>query len=111
MGSTPRRAPPWAAAEPLWKRVPTRDETGQRLTDLVMWVPGLRERPQAVCAALEAIQLALVPVPEVVFAEFNLARNLLWVSLRVRRGITLEVAARIRERLPEARLIGEKRFF
>ncbi|MCL6554910.1 MAG: hypothetical protein K6T56_00960 [Burkholderiales bacterium] len=111
MAARPRRAPPWAAAEPLWKRVPTRDEAGRYLTDLIMWVPGLRDRPEAVGAALEAIHLALLPVPEVVFAEFNLARNLLWVSLRVRRGITLEVAARIRERLPEARLIGEKRFF
>jgi hypothetical protein len=54
-----------------------------------MWVPGLRDRPEAVGAALEAIHLALLPVPEAVFAEFNLARNLLWVSLRVRRWITL----------------------
>ena len=32
-------------AEPLYKRVPTRDETGQFLSDFMMIIPGLKKQP------------------------------------------------------------------
>lgn len=112
MAEPPRRAPLLLAGEPLWKQVPTRDETGRPLADFMMLIPGLRDRPRAsLSAVLAQVQLALVESRDVVFAHVNLRLNLLWVSVRVRRGITLEVAARIRARVPEARLIGEKRFY
>ena len=97
------------AAEPLWKFVPTRDENGKRLGDFMMLVPGLRDRPaHQVKETLNQIHCALVQFQEVVFANMNLKLNLLWVSVKTRQGITLDVAAAIRTRVPEAVLIGEK---
>jgi len=95
--------------EPLWKVVPTRDEAGKPLGDFMMLIPGLRNRSeQQIQATLDQIHCALVQFQEVVFANLNLSLNLLWVSVRTRRGITLDVAAAIRSRVPEAVLIGDK---
>ncbi|MEO1767217.1 hypothetical protein [Thiobacter aerophilum] len=107
-----RQAPTLEAGEPLWKRVPTRDEAGRPLADFMMLIPGLRDRPQAgILAVVVQVRRALAESREVVFAHLDLRLNLLWVSVRARPGITLQVAARIRERVPEARLIGQKRFY
>ena len=42
----------------------------------------------------------------VVFAEFNLKLNLLWVSIRPVQGIRYEITGAIQERVPEARLVS-----
>lgn len=95
--------------EPLWKVVPTRDENGKPLSDFMILIPGLRNRPkQHIQATLDQIHCALVQYQEVVFANMNLKLNLLWVSVRTRQHITLDVAAAIRSRVPEAVLIGDK---
>lgn len=95
--------------EPLWKVVPTRDENGKLLSDFMMLIPGLRHRPEhQIQATLDQIHCALVQFQEVVFANLNLKLNLLWVSVRVRSGITLDIAAAVRSRVPEAVLIGDK---
>jgi hypothetical protein len=95
--------------DPLWKIVPTRDEEGKPLSDFMMLIPGLRDRPEHhIQATLDQIHCALAQYHEVVFANMNLKLNLLWVSVRTRRRITVEVAAAIRNRVPEAVLIGDK---
>jgi hypothetical protein len=94
---------------PLWQRVPTRDDDGRPLTDFMMLVPRLREQSQhQIENTLRDIQSVLEQCRDVVFADFNLAINVLWVSLKCRPGITLEVAAAIRARVPQAVLVAHK---
>jgi hypothetical protein len=107
-GGSPR-AMAMDSGEPLWKVVPTHDEQGRPLGDFMMLIPGLRAEPQAqIENILNQIHCALVQFQEVVFVHLNLPLNLLWVSVRVRRGITLEVAAAVRRRVPQAVLIANK---
>ena len=107
--SGPRRVVAMDPTEPLWKVVPTRDEHGRPLSDFMMLIPGLRDRPEhQIQATLDEIHRSLVQFQEVVFANLNLKLNLLWVSVRARRGVTLDVAAAVRTRVPEALLIADK---
>lgn len=92
---------------PLWQLAPTRDASGCRLTDFMMLIPRLRSRPFAeVEQAMRDIQAVLALHQDVVFADFNLKLNLLWVSLRPRQGAISELAAAIRQRVPEAVLVA-----
>lgn len=104
------RAGVFEPAAPLWRRVPTRDEHGQLLSDFMMIIPGLRTRPphliDRVVAAIEEVLLHYRRV--VVFADLNLRLNVLWVSVRPRPGICLELPAAIALRVPEARLVAHK---
>ena len=48
------------AAEPLWKRVPTHTEDGRPLSDFMVLIPGLKQRPPRECAqTIEALQFVL----------------------------------------------------
>lgn len=93
--------------EPLYKRLPTHDEDGNFLCDFMMLIPGLRSLSgsnfQARLAILHAV---LAGHEDVVFADLNTPLNLLWVSVRARHGVIGELAAEIRFRIPEARLVG-----
>jgi hypothetical protein len=97
-----------ASREPLWKRAPVRDAEGRALSDLMVLIPGLREQPQLLIdRAIQNIHLVLTRFNHVVvFAEFNLKLNLLWVSLKPINGIRLEIAGAIQELVPEARLVS-----
>lgn len=97
-----------AAAETLLERVPKRDESGAPLSDLMMLFPGLRGRPRIqITRAIDDIYEILAGFPDdVVFAEFNAKNNVLWVSVRARRGIRAAVAEAIREKVPDAKLIS-----
>lgn len=101
---------PWEPAEPLWKRVPARDETGRALSDFMMLFPGLRNKPaRELQAVLNTINGVLRSYDHaVVFADMNLRLNLLWVSVRPIPGICLELPAAIHYLLPEAKLIAHK---
>ena len=93
--------------EPLAARLPARDADGRYLGDFMMLLPGLRERDRIDFEArLAALGAVLGAHADVVFADLNAPRNLLWVSVRARHGVIGEVAAAIRRRLPEAKLIG-----
>jgi hypothetical protein len=96
--------------EPLWKRVPTRDECGRPLTDFIMLIPRLRhwpgERIEAVCREIQAVFDYYSDA--VVFADLNLNLNLLWVSLRPSPGLCLEMAAAVKHRVPEALLVASQ---
>jgi len=94
---------------PLWQIVPTRDENGHPLIDFMMLIPGLKKKSQGyIEATARNIQSVLSHYQEVVFANINLPINVLWVSLKSRPGLILEVAAAIKLCVPEAVLVAQK---
>ena len=94
---------------PLWQIVPTHDADGRPLLDFMMLIPGLRSRPQHhINATLGNLQLALQPYPDVVFVNFNLKINVLWVSANARPCIMLELVVAIQRLVPEALLVAQK---
>ncbi len=101
---------PVQAAEPLWKRVPTHGEDGRPLSDFMMLIPRLKQKPSRECArSVEAMQCVLERYRHVVvFAELNLPLNLLWVSVRPVPGMCLELATAIKLTVPEALLVAQK---
>jgi hypothetical protein len=96
------------ASEPLRKRAPSHDEHGRPLSDFMMLIPGLRDKPRhMIDRTLQEVHLALTHFNHaVVFAEFNLRLNLLWVSIRPIHGIRFEIAGAIQEQVPEAKLVS-----
>lgn len=94
--------------EPLRKRAPATDEQGRPLSDFMMLFPGLRERPnKQLETVLTAIQGVLAHFErDVVFAEMNLRLNVLWVSIRPRQGLRLEISAAIQNLVPGAKLVS-----
>ena len=95
--------------QPLYERVPARDEYGRPLSDFMVLIPGLRERPggefQDMLARLQAV---LVSFSEVVFVDLNVPLNLLCVSVRPRPGVILELFGAVKLQLPEAKLVGHR---
>jgi len=96
------------ASEPLRKRAPTVDENGTPLTDFMVIIPGLRKKSRAhIQRATDEIHRVLGAYSDVVvFAELNLALNLLWVSTRPASGKHFEIADAIRSCVPDARLVS-----
>ena len=96
------------ASEPLRKRAPTVDEYGKPLSDFMVIIPGLRKKPQhQIQQTIGELHRVLAGFSSiVVFAEFNLALNLLWVSIRPVHGVRHEIAAAIRSSIPAARLVS-----
>ncbi|MFP3874890.1 MAG: hypothetical protein ACLFQT_11085 [Thiohalophilus sp.] len=97
-------------AEPLYARVPIRDESGQYLTDFMMIIPGLRQRSarirQEVIGRIDhVLQLYRRTV---VFADFNMKTSVLWVSVKPVPGICLELPAVIKFHVPEALLVSHR---
>jgi len=98
------------ANQPLYQRVPARDENGRPLSDFMVILPGLRERPgHEFAASLARLQAVLVSFSEVVFVDLNVPLNLLWVSVRSRPGVILELFGAVKLHLPEAKLVGHRR--
>lgn len=97
-------------AEPLWKRVPTRASDGRPLSDFMMLIPGLRNKPAAERGeTLNRIYGVLERYPQaIVFADVNLQLNVLWVTLRPIPGMCLELASAIKCAVPEALLVAHR---
>lgn len=94
---------------PLYERAPTRDQHGRRLTDFMMLIPGLRDRPGIQFqSVLRHIEEVLGRFQEVVFIDLNVPLNLLWVSVQPRPGLIVDIADRLRSRVPEALLVGQR---
>jgi hypothetical protein len=97
-------------ADPLWKRVPLKNEEGKNLSDFMMIIPRLKhqsvDRIKTVINDIE--QVLRFYEKQVVFADLNLNLNVLWVSVQPVAGICLEVAAAIHHRVPEAKLVASK---
>ncbi len=96
------------ASEPLRKRAPIVDENGRALSDFMVIFPGLRKKPELhIQSTLREIHRILGGFSDaVVFAELNLALNLLWVSTKPINGMRFEIAEAIRSRIPSARLVS-----
>lgn len=94
--------------EPLRKRAPSCGEDGRALSDFMMLVPGLKEKPKhLIDSTIQNMHLVLSRFNHVVvFAEFNLKLNLLWVSMKPVNGIRLEIASAIQDLVPEAKLVS-----
>lgn len=100
--------PGMTPAEPLWRLAPTRGEDGRSLADFMMLIPGLAGRP-GVCR--DQVVMSIREVCEsygdqVAFADVNFAINVLWVSVVAEPGLGGRVAGSIRERVPDALLVG-----
>ena len=94
---------------PLYRRAPARDEHGNLLGDFMVLIPQLRERPQHDLAeVLARLQAVLLNCTEVVFVDLNVPLNLLWVSVRPRPGVILELFTAMKLALPEAKLVGHQ---
>ena len=93
--------------QPLYERVPTRDEEGRLLSDFMMLLPGLRDRPRhQFTAVLNRIQIVLAQFQEVVFVDLNVPLNLLWVSVKAKPGVILDISCTMKYHIPEALLVG-----
>lgn len=109
-GSGVRPACAFQPIEPLWQRLPRRDQHGQRLADFMMLIPGLKRRSEhEIRQRLQAIHDVLESYGDVVaFVEMNLRINTLWVSVQARPGLCLEIPAAIKCAVPEALLVGQR---
>jgi len=97
-------------AEPLWKRAPTQDPNGQPLCDFMMLVPRFSRWPEArQASAIRAIEGELERFSNyIVFADFNIKINLLWISFRPDSGVMMAFVEALQQQLPEAVLIANK---
>jgi len=93
--------------EPMHERVPTHDENGKPLSDFVMLIPGLKHASTLrMKKVVEGLQVVLGQYKEVIFADLNVSRSVLWVSVRTIPGIIPEIAGAIQIRVPEALIVG-----
>lgn len=106
--SLPRQ--PLRPAEPLWKRVPIKDDDGHLLTDCMLLIPKLRSRPaHEQRAVTDRIRQALAGLGDkVVFADLNLSLNVLWVSMKAESGIVVDVTTAVQTQVPEALLVANR---
>ncbi|HUX89481.1 MAG TPA: hypothetical protein VMV48_02165 [Gallionellaceae bacterium] len=106
-GNHPSARPVMEPGTPLWQIVPTRGADGRPLADFMMLIPKLNKCPQHIIdITLCNLQKALEACPDVVFANFNLKLNVLWVSVNCRHGLILELVTSIQNRVPEAMLVA-----
>lgn len=98
----------WGQGEPLWKLAPKRDNNGRPYVDFMMLAPGLKKRPAHEVECLAHIVRDVLARFEdwVVFADFNLKLNVLWVSHINRPGLMTEIVAALRARAPEFKLVA-----
>ncbi len=96
------------ASEPLRKRAPAVDENGRALSDFMIIIPNLRKRSEhRIQQTMKDIHRVLAGFDDtVVFAELNLALNLLWVSIRPITGIRDDITQALRAVIPDARLVS-----
>ena len=96
-------------AEPLWKMVPTRDENGGPVSDVLMIIPKLKTKPnQHIKDTLANIEFALTQFhKEVLFANVDMKLNTLWVSFKAVPGVYAEIVYALKTNVPEAVLVGD----
>ena len=105
-GHFPSSGPVLEPGTPLWQVVPTRGADGRPLADFMMLIPKLNKLPQHIIdITLCNLQKVLEPCPDVVFVNFNMKLNVLWVSVNCRHGLILELVDLIQRRVPQAKLV------
>lgn len=94
-------------ADPLWKRVPSHGDDGRMLSDLMVLIPKLKDKPQQfIQNIIKEIEIALHYYKQyIVFADLNINLNLLLVSFESVPGIRNQIAEAIYERVPGAKLV------
>lgn len=93
--------------KPLYARVPTHDDQGRSLNDFMMIFPGLRDLPEVQLREKIKLMAAILSrCDEVVYVDLNLPLNLLWVSLRQKPGLVLDLSTGIKASFPESMLVG-----
>ena len=98
-----------AAGEPLYQRVPTKDDNGRAYSDFMLLIPGMRDlSAPELSDHVSGLQAVLGSYDQIVFADLNLNLNLLWVTLRPKLGLIPEIAERLRQRIPQAKLIAHE---
>ncbi len=105
----PRPSLACVPTEPLYRRAPREDEHGRPLSDFMMIIPRLRDKPQHfIQDTIVRIERVLqAHARHVVFADLNLKLNLLWVSVRPVPGICWELPVAINDQVPEALLVAQ----
>lgn len=97
------------SSEPLWKRAPTRDNSGKPYADFMMLIPGLKnfesERLQDIIKKMEAVLMQYEK--DIILADLNLKINVLWVTVTPNLGLTTEIAALLHHVIPEAKLVSQ----
>ncbi|VAW93301.1 hypothetical protein MNBD_GAMMA21-948 [hydrothermal vent metagenome] len=95
---------------PLWQRVPTRTETGERAFDFMIIVRRLNKlEPIKQKSVLDNIYSILSQYSEVILlADLNLKINLLWISHLPRPNLSFEITSSIIDAYPLARLISHR---
>ena len=92
----------------LLERVPKVDEGGKPLGDMLVILPKLRDKTaHELDLVARGLDRALSHFAEqIVFAELNVSRNTLWVSMRPMKGIRASIASAIQLEVPNAKLIA-----
>ena len=106
-GNLPSAEAAMEPGTPLWQIVPTRGADGRSLADFMMLIPRLNKCPREIIdITLRNLQQALEPCPDVVFVNFNLKINVLWVSVNSKPGVILEMVTSIQRLVPQAMLVA-----
>ena len=97
-------------SEPLWQRVPLRTSAGEYTCDFMMLIQRFNQQSSQIqTEIINRLYSVLQQYSEVIlFADLNMKLNLLWISHLPRIGIGLEVAARIHDQIPQAKLISHQ---
>jgi hypothetical protein len=94
---------------PLWQVVPTRDANGRPLADFMMLIPKLNKSPQHIIdITLINLQKVLEKYEDVVFVNFNMKINVLWVSVNAKHGLIPQMVTSIQNRVPQALLVSHQ---
>jgi hypothetical protein len=73
----------------------------------MMIFPGLRDLPEVQLREKIKLMAAILSrCDEVVYVDLNLPLNLLWVSLRQKPGLVLDLSTGIKASFPESMLVG-----
>ncbi|MDB3944509.1 hypothetical protein N9444_01160 [Gammaproteobacteria bacterium] len=96
-----------SANESLYTRAPAHAPDGAAYSDFMVLILGLRDLSRAEFSERVAgLQAVLGQYQQVVFADLNVPLNLLWVTLIPEFGLITTMTKSLRQRIPEARLIG-----
>ena len=97
------------SSEPLWKRAPTRDDTGKPYADFMMLIPGLRNfEPSHLRDIINKMEAVLKHYEkDIILVDLNLKINVLWVTIQPHIGLSAEIASLIHHIVPEAKLVSQ----
>lgn len=98
------------AAQPLWQRVPTRTSAGEFACDFMMLIKRFNRQTTPIQQDIvDNLYAVLQQYSDLIlFADLNVKLNLLWISHVPRPGLGLEVAARIHDCIPQAKLVSHQ---